>query len=233
MRGTTYICKRVWLGASTCRASCVRRRGSFHRHSFFFLSLVWPLFCMHTHTQHTQHSCGRLWSVLFVFHLYSIQLKNLLFSLHALASKLIMSTPTVPETTTAPVNDKDAATNGVVVVPHRAAIPSRSETPLDDLVVVEEGAAEEDKLFSEMEHTTQEQVEEQPRDVQAAPKLLQQALQAGQVQPSDSEQESDQDEKAKAEAAAKQAHVHPRVCICIYMVVCAWNERCSASVLSL
>jgi hypothetical protein len=135
-----------------------------------------------------------------------------------------MSTPAVQETTTtAAAADKDETATTTVhgVVPHRAAIPSRSETPLvndNDDLAVEEGAAEEDALFSQMEQTTTEQEQvQQPRDVQAAPKLLQQALQAGQVQPSDSEQESDHEEPTKAEAeaakAAKQPHVHPRVCI--------------------
>ena len=82
---------------------------------------------------------------------------------------------------------------------------SRSATPL------EEGAQEEDELFTNIEKEEEAEaaahVAAQPKDVKAAPRLLQKALETGDVQASDSEQESDQEKKPQGE----DHHVHQRV----------------------
>lgn len=103
-----------------------------------------------------------------------------------------------------------------------AAATPRSETPDDEDEIMgtppEEGAEEEDELFTniEKEEATQQAVVEQPKDVKAAPKLLQKALEAGQVQPSDSEQEEEKETEVK-KPESPEGHVHPRVRI-LYFV---------------
>ena len=99
--------------------------------------------------------------------------------------------------------------------------------------VQEEGADEEEALFTSLEKQQEEEEREalakeaQPKDVQAAPKLLQAALAQGQVKADESEEESDIEKKSPVkkptEAAAETAdgkspeavgsdhHVHHRV----------------------
>ena len=105
---------------------------------------------------------------------------------------------------------------------------SRSATPL------EEGAQEEDELFTNIEKEEEAEaaahVAAQPKDVKAAPRLLQKALETGDVQASDSEQESDQEKKPQGE----DHHVHQRVSLvpwnfgvldCV-MVMLGFAETC-------
>ena len=108
--------------------------------------------------------------------------------------------------------------------------PASTLTPEDDEVedVIEEkeeGADEEDELFTNLEKEEETRLlsspslAPQPKDVQAAPKLLQKALEEGQVQASDSEQESDGEKNAALEAVADEKkdgasegpHIHQRV----------------------
>jgi len=78
-----------------------------------------------------------------------------------------------------------------------------------------EGSDAEEALFSNLEQDADGadgQGQEQPKSLEAAPKLLQKALEKGEVQASDSEQESDKDhEDERKEPASPQRHVHQRV----------------------
>ena len=106
------------------------------------------------------------------------------------------------------------------------------EADLDDGVAEgeeeeEEGAKEEDALFTTIEHEQEEQETQdvpQPKDVTAAPRLLQKALEVGQVKADASEEDSDkeastqEEKKAEQEAqkqpASPEKHVHHRVSAC-------------------
>jgi hypothetical protein len=72
-----------------------------------------------------------------------------------------------------------------------------------------DGAEEEEALFVKLEEDEErqesKQLHDQPKDVNAAPKLLQSALEQGQIKPDDSESE---DEKKKTETAAPPEHHH-------------------------
>jgi hypothetical protein len=96
---------------------------------------------------------------------------------------------------------------------------------------VDDLAAEEEALFRELERAAQEKEHEealhpdQPKDIKAAPRLLQKALEVGEVKLDDSEEEDavgknksespvkSEEAKNGAEpaAASPQAHVHERV----------------------
>lgn len=77
----------------------------------------------------------------------------------------------------------------------------------------EEGEKEEDALFTtiEQEEALVTSLPDQPKDLKAAPKLLQKALEDGQVQASDSEQESEKQRRTDASQVASPTHVHQRV----------------------
>ena len=99
----------------------------------------------------------------------------------------------------------------------------------DDDADVEEGAEEEDALFTSLERDQEKEDEahaqdEQPKDVAAAPKLLQKAFEKGDVKLEDSESEEEppkkkvatQEEEKKGEETGNQAptspvHRHARV----------------------
>jgi len=149
-----------------------------------------------------------------------------------------MSTDAETAVTAAPVHDmeKDAsATNGDSHMTNTNGNASKpmpvekepSEDDDDDVVVdeeeVEEGAQEEDALFTELEHVEEEkeakEPHDQPTDVAVAPTLLKVALAKGEVK-SDSEDEEAKaaDEKKKEDAAAAH-HAHHRVSRGRYRVV--------------
>jgi hypothetical protein len=88
----------------------------------------------------------------------------------------------------------------------------------DDTKLPPEDDEEEEKLFTTLEQQAllSPSKEPQPRDVKAAPRLLQKALEAGQVQASDSEQESDKEKEPH------EPHLHQRVRsvrVCVLRVV--------------
>jgi hypothetical protein len=122
----------------------------------------------------------------------------------------------------------DVPTNGALAVP----IPAKDTKPTttcDDDVEDEEDDADdekipeeddlEEKLFEKLEHDQEEQElthhhEQQPKDVKAAPKLLQSAFQKGEVANEDSESDSEKKSAAVEAAAAVAApdhHTHARV----------------------
>jgi hypothetical protein len=130
------------------------------------------------------------------------------------------------EVTTDPAaaTNGDAPTNGVNGV---LAVPIQTEDTkptIHDNDDVDDDDADmkipdedlEEKLFEKLEHDQQEQElthpHEQPKDVKAAPKLLQSAFQKGEVVPEDSESDSEK-KSAAAEAAVASAdhHTHARV----------------------
>lgn len=116
-----------------------------------------------------------------------------------------------------------------------SALTSVEDEIEDPIEEKEEGADEEDELFTNLEKEEETRLlsspslAPQPKDVQAAPKLLQKALEDGQVQASDSEQESDGEKNAALKAVADEKkdgdsegpHIHQRVshlddwnCVC-------------------
>lgn len=117
--------------------------------------------------------------------------------------------PAVPDTT----KEVPAATNG-----HAKADPNVEEQ-LEEAVDTPD---EEENLFIQMEeeqHKHEEPVA-QPKQVEAAPKLLQKALQNHEVNPDESEEESDKEVQKKEDA---EPHYHQRVrctqlvfCCCLY-----------------
>jgi hypothetical protein len=123
-----------------------------------------------------------------------------------------------PEVTEAKEEPKPMLDNSVSA----ALTPEEEEEPTEEK---EEGADEEDELFTNLEKEEETRLlfspslPSQPKDVQAAPKLLQKALEDGQVQASDSEQESDGEKNAsvkgdadeKKDGASEGPHIHQRV----------------------
>lgn len=110
----------------------------------------------------------------------------------------------------------------------------------------EEGAKEEDALFSNIEKEQEgEAFGEQPVEVTAAPRLLQKALTDGEVQPEDSDEEKKDNDGEKDGSDAKQdsrePHVHQRVSLPCQIqgsfyhaevaLVCLWVSFFCASLL--
>ena len=89
------------------------------------------------------------------------------------------------------------------------------DVPKDDDVADEEGAKEEEELFTSIEKEHEgEGMAEQPKEVTAAPKLLQSALSAGEVKEESDEEKKDNGEGAAeggAEKVVAKPHVHQRV----------------------
>eukprot|EP00339_Tiarina_fusa_P009058 CAMPEP_0117045226 /NCGR_PEP_ID=MMETSP0472-20121206/31288_1 /TAXON_ID=693140 ORGANISM="Tiarina fusus, Strain LIS" /NCGR_SAMPLE_ID=MMETSP0472 /ASSEMBLY_ACC=CAM_ASM_000603 /LENGTH=818 /DNA_ID=CAMNT_0004757147 /DNA_START=281 /DNA_END=2737 /DNA_ORIENTATION=+ len=121
----------------------------------------------------------------------------------------------VPMTTEEAPPNKVAADTGAT---NDDAVKEEEEEA-DDGEAVEEGADEEDALFSALEKQDEtEAPQDQPKKVEAAPKLLQSALTEGKVKLEDSESEEDvkikaeekkgEDEKEEKETA--DHHVHAR-----------------------
>jgi hypothetical protein len=94
--------------------------------------------------------------------------------------------------------------------------PARSVDKTDD-IVVDDGANddgdEEEALFVAMEKDEESKdalrTHPQPKDVKAAPKLLQSAIEQGQVNPDDSE--SDSEQVGSTIADSEPHHAHARV----------------------
>ena len=124
--------------------------------------------------------------------------------------------------------DPAAATNGnaptngalAVPIPTKDTKPSGDDDDEDEEDDADDNIPEEDdleeKLFEKLEHDQEEQElthhEQQPKDVKAAPKLLQSAFQKGEVANDDSESDSEKKSAAvEAEAAAPDHHTHARV----------------------
>lgn len=85
----------------------------------------------------------------------------------------------------------------------------------DDMKTPEEQEDdEEEKLFEKLEHDEEEEEathpHDQPSDVKAAPKLLQKALEQGQVKPDDSEDEAEKKDES-GDAPKSPEHKHARV----------------------
>jgi hypothetical protein len=110
-------------------------------------------------------------------------------------------------------------------VDDKPATAASAEPSVDDDVIeedVEEGAQEEDALFTALEHSEEEKEaqapHDQPTDVQAAPTLLKTALEKGEVK-SDSEEDDAKTEEKKVDPAAAvevkaggaDHHAHARV----------------------
>jgi hypothetical protein len=85
------------------------------------------------------------------------------------------------------------------------------KTPVDEEEDLEE------KLFEKLEHDQQEQElthsheHHQPKDVKAAPKLLQSAFQKGEVAAEDDSESDSEKKSAAVEAVASSDHTHARV----------------------
>ncbi len=121
--------------------------------------------------------------------------------------------------------------------PVSALTPEEDEIE-DPMEEKEEGADEEDELFTNLEKEEETRLlsspslPSQPKDVLAAPKLLQKALEDGQVQASDSEQESDGEKNASLQAAADEKkdgaseapHIHQRVRDVFDRFVLCWRD---------
>lgn len=151
-------------------------------------------------------------------------------------------------TSTAPVMNGDAKpvdSNGSIATGTTETPPIKTEatTGADDdgeeddaESIKSEGADEEDALFTNLEQEEEKEEaahpHEQPKDTTAAPKLLQSALKAGDVQMDDSEHGAPmKDPEAKPEDSGEEAkeeepHVHQRVshlafslCICSVIVI--------------
>jgi hypothetical protein len=110
-----------------------------------------------------------------------------------------------------------------VAIPTKMA-PAASEggdvdEEIDADMVSEEVVDEEENLFHTLEEETKvkamQEIVDQPKAVEAAPRLLQTALKEGQVKADDSEEESDKEREIKADSPDKPAsaehHVHKRV----------------------
>jgi hypothetical protein len=135
----------------------------------------------------------------------------------------------VPEAVTMPAEPLD--TNGhkggcglddTVAVPTKMAPASEDgdiDEEIDADVVSEEVVDEEEDLFHTLEEETKvkamQEIIDQPKAVEAAPRLLQTALKEGQVKADDSEEESDKEKETKADSPDKpvssEHHVHKRV----------------------
>jgi hypothetical protein len=109
-------------------------------------------------------------------------------------------------------------------VPKKMA-PASEDGDVDEEVdadmVSEEVVDEEENLFHTLEEETKvkamQEMVDQPKAVEAAPRLLQTALKEGQVKADDSEEESDKERETKAadsspdKPASSEHHVHKRV----------------------
>jgi len=119
---------------------------------------------------------------------------------------------------------------------HRYERTESADDEVDDIAKVddddiEEGASEEDALFSTIEKEQEAHgLPEQPREVTAAPRLLQSALKAGEVKESDSDEEKkdsgEEAEKSGEKVVSVEHHVHQRVSLSIFI-----SEQVSASTL--
>jgi hypothetical protein len=138
----------------------------------------------------------------------------------------------------------DAPTNGapaapiVVVVKTEDTKPTSSE--YDDEDDDDDNAKspddgedeEEEKLFEKLEHDQEEEEaahpHEQPKDVTAAPRLLQSAFQKGEVAPEDDSESDSEKKSAAAEAAVPSPdhHLHARV----RKKVTGWKRLVSSSI---
>ena len=104
---------------------------------------------------------------------------------------------------------------------HRYERTESADDEVDDIAKVDdddidEGAKEEDALFSTIEKEQEVQgLPEQPKEVTAAPRLLQSALKAGEVRESDSDEEKkdngEETIKSVEKAVSVEHHVHQRV----------------------
>jgi hypothetical protein len=96
----------------------------------------------------------------------------------------------------------------------------------DDTTKLPAEDEEEEALFTTLEQEALQSPskEPQPKDVKAAPKLLQKALEAGQVQASDSEQESDKDKEDGEKPP--EPHVHQRVRCSVRVATCVTSQSC-------
>lgn len=120
---------------------------------------------------------------------------------------------------------KDSSEKTTPTLDKPALTPEEEEVEEDPVEEKEEGADEEDELFTNLEKEEETRLlsspslPPQPKDVHAAPKLLQKALEDGQVQASDSEQESDVEKNGSSKAVADEKkdgtpggiHIHQRV----------------------
>ena len=114
-----------------------------------------------------------------------------------------------------------AAAAAPMISEARSHLPLEEDDVEDVKEVSEEGEAEEDDLFTSLEHEQEEQeakqVEAQPKEVTAAPRLLQKALEAGQVHADESEEESEKEKEEEKKMSASQQvspekpHIHQRV----------------------
>ena len=140
----------------------------------------------------------------------------------------VTATPAAPSedkrdqpATTEPVKPQEVAANGTG---QPKADPAVGDDD-DDVAVPEakeEGADEEDALFTALEEQDQKEHEHdhQSKDLKAAPKMLQDAIKGGQVEMDDSESEEEKPAEKKEEDAAAAVkteevgdhhHVHARV----------------------
>jgi hypothetical protein len=120
----------------------------------------------------------------------------------------------------------DTIANGDAASIKNETVPTSSKSSVndeeDDDDVVSEGAQEEDALFTSLEIDEEKEEashpHDQPRDVKAAPRLLQTAFEKGEVK-ADEDSESDAKEEKKAEPESQQAsqpapespeHHHPQ-----------------------
>lgn len=117
-------------------------------------------------------------------------------------------------------NLKENETNNEPVV-EKAPVKETDEKAAEDMdeddVKDDNSEAEEEALFEKLEHDEEEkeakELHEQPKDVKAAPKLLQSGLEQGLVKPDESESEDDKKDPAYEAKAAetKEQHHHARV----------------------
>ena len=124
-------------------------------------------------------------------------------------------------TTSAETNGDVKMNGGGELKPAAAAVkPEPSEDgdeEMDDGDKASEGAEEEEALFVKMEEDEEKEEaahpHDQPTDVKAAPKLLQTALEKGEVEPDDSEKEEDKkvEEQKAAGPPSPDHHYHARV----------------------
>lgn len=85
------------------------------------------------------------------------------------------------------------------------------------------GAEEEEALFVAMEKDEESKdallPHSQPKDVKAAPKLLQSAIEQGEVPPDDSESDAEQPESTKTDAEPHHAHARVRkISYCLFAI---------------
>jgi hypothetical protein len=131
----------------------------------------------------------------------------------------------VPEAVTLPAEPLDTNGHnggGLDAVPTKMAPASEDgdiDEEIDADVVSKEVVDEEEDLFHTLEEETKvkamQEIIDQPKAVEAAPRLLQTALKEGQVKADDSEEESDKEKETKVYSPDKpvssEHHVHKRV----------------------